>query len=98
VTSSNQPNSCFNPAPPAPDPVLVQGQSCPFDTITPKKAALRAEIFNAEVMESLLEPDDDPDGLGLSDDDYALAFVSKHHNNRRGVGGIGSSGGVVGHH
>lgn len=28
-----------------------------MDTVTPKKAALRADIFNVEILETLLEPE-----------------------------------------
>lgn len=48
---------------------LVFGQSCAYDTVTPKKVALRAEIFNNEIMEALLEPDDED----ISEDDATLA-------------------------
>lgn len=48
---------------------LVFGQSCSFDTVTPKKVALRAEIFNNELMESLFEPDDED----TSDDEAIIA-------------------------
>jgi hypothetical protein len=36
-----------------------------LDTVTPKKAALRAEIFNVEILEALLEqePEDEDDIL-----------------------------------
>jgi len=50
-------------------------QSSPFDTVTPKKAALRAEIFNSEVIESLFEPDDEE----LDDDEDIMSKF-----NRRG--------------
>ena len=36
--------------------------------MTPKKAALRAEIFNNEILEGLLEPDDEE----VSDDEAAI--------------------------
>ena len=51
---------------------MVLGQSCAFDTVTPKKAALRAEIFNNEIIELLFEPDDEEE---ISEDDVTI--VSK---------------------
>jgi len=47
------------------DNIMVLGQSTPLDTVTPKKAALRAEIFNVEILEALLEqePEDEDDIL-----------------------------------
>jgi hypothetical protein len=37
--------------------ILVLGQSTPLDTVTPKKAALREEVFNVEILETLMEPE-----------------------------------------
>jgi hypothetical protein len=55
------------------DGALVFGQSCALDTVTPKKVALRAEVFNNEIMEALLEADDDDP----SDDEFIASKIAR---------------------
>jgi len=68
--SRSTPQSRKGTGPKGSEDGLVFGQSCPFDSVTPQKAQLRAEIFNNEIMEALYEPDDDE----LSDDEAVIAY------------------------